>query len=51
VAGLEWVQGEHGYLPAGRLPGLVVQASMLAREDAAESGLVRGPPAGWRSWV
>jgi hypothetical protein len=51
VAGLEWVQGEHGYLPAGRLPGLVVQASMLASEDAAESGLVRGPPAGWRSWV
>jgi hypothetical protein len=41
VAGLESVQGEHGYLPAGRLPGLVVQASMLASEDAAESGLVR----------
>jgi len=44
VAGLESVPGEHGYLPAGRLPGLVVQASMLASEDAAESGLVRGRP-------
>jgi len=42
VAGLEVAQDELAYLPAERLPGLVVQKGVLASEDAAKPGFVRG---------
>src|SRR5712691_633786 len=42
VGGLEVAQGELAYLPAERLPGVVVQEGVLASEDAAEPGLVGG---------